>query len=638
MAATRELDKLERQYQENPEGTAFAPLANAHRKLGNIERALDILQGGLFHHPDYAPARIVLGRCYLDQGHDDAAEREFGRVLDRDQENVIALQALADIAERTARPDEAERWLTILLGIDRGNAAAREQLARVAVGAGPDVSAEPAWSSALEEDAEPSDGASLERIEAGYDDASEIVGPLEDLELPQSFALEEDAEPSDGASLERIEAGYDDASDVVGPLEGLEIAESFDSEVAGEEVEELDIVGRGIELEPVEGPADLERLEPGDQTGAEEAEASFEEAEPAEQESEWLRPSIPEAAGSLSAWDVEGEESADEESTVLGDAVDETAAVAGPESIMADVESGLAWEPESDLEVEEEEGEQEGDETPAAFAELDSLTGFEEPSTDEPIPEEGRAGAAELPAFEETAPLDGYEMAWDEGPAETTEAATDGAELEPETVATETMAELYLSQGHRLEALGIYRRLLARQPDDIRLKEKVVALEEEGKRPAATPVGGSSEFAATSRGGQSVSDFLQVLLASRPDSEPPADAGRQPSESSAPTGEAQASDLRGPSESGSVGEPTRPAHDRLLLSAVFGEDASPVPPAVRGPGGSGMAGTTGRFSFDAFFGGQRGESVQPPDTAAGGTRIEEEDLDQFQAWLQSLKG
>ncbi len=637
MAATRELDKLERQYQENPEGTAFAPLANAHRKLGNIERALDILQGGLFHHPDYAPARIVLGRCYLDQGHDDAAEREFGRVLDRDQENVIALQALADIAERTARLDEAERWLTILLGIDQGNAAAREQLARVAAGAGPDVSAEPAWSSA-EEDAESSDGESLDRTEAGYDDASDIVGPLEGLEVPRSFALEEDTELSNGESLERVEAGYDDASDSVGPLEGLELAESFDSEVADEEVEELDIVGRGIELEPVEGPADLERLEPGDQTGVEEAEASPEETEPAEQESEWLRPRMPEAMSSLSAWDVEGEESADEESTVLDDAVDETAVVAGPESITADVEGGLAWEPESDLDVEEEEGEQEGDETPAAFAELDSLTGFEESLTDERIPEEERAGAAELPAFEETAPLDGYEMAWDEGPAETTEGVTDGAEPEPEPVATETMAELYLSQGHRVEALGIYRTLLARQPDNLRLKEKVAVLEEEGKRPAASPVGGSSEFAGTSRGGQSVSDFFRVLLASRPDSEPPADAERQPTESSAPTGEARASDLRGPSESGSVGEPTRPAHDRLLLSSVFGEDASPVPPAVRGPGGRGMSGTTGRFSFDAFFGGQRGESVQPPEVGAGGTRIEEEDLDQFQAWLQSLKG
>ncbi|HSM15447.1 MAG TPA: hypothetical protein VK845_00430, partial [Gemmatimonadales bacterium] len=558
-------------------------------------------------------------------------------VLDRDQENVIALQALADIAERAARLDEAERWLTILLGIDQGNAAAREQLARVAAGAGPDVSAEPAWSS-VDEDVELPDGEAPERIEAGYDDASDSVGPLEGLEVPRSFALEEDAGLSDGDSLERAEAGYDDASDSVGPLEGLELADSFDAEVAGEEVEELDIVGRGIELEPVEGPADLERLEPGDQTGVEEAEASPEETEPAEQESEWLRPSMPEAASSLHAWDVEGEESADEESTVLDDAVDDTAALAGPELITADVESGLAWEPESDLDVEEEEGEQEGDETPAAFAELDSLTGFEESLTEERIPEEERAGAAELPAFEETAPLDGYEMAWDEGLERTTEGVTDSAEPEPETVATETMAELYLSQGHRLEALGIYRTLLARQPDNLRLKEKVTRLEEEGKRPAASPVGGPSEFAATSRGGQSVSDFFHVLLASRPDSEPPADAERQPAESSAPTGEARASDLRGPSESGSVGEPTRPAHDRLLLSSVFGEDASPVPPAVRGTGGRGMAGTTGRFSFDAFFGGQRGESVQPPEVDAGGTRIEEEDLDQFQAWLQSLKG
>ena len=633
MAATRELDKLERQYQENPEGTAFAPLANAHRKLGNIERALDILQGGLFHHPDYAPARIVLGRCYLDQGHDDAAEREFGRVLDRDQENVIALQALADIAERTARLDEAERWLTILLGIDQGNAAAREQLARVTAGAGPDVSAEPAWSS-VDQDAELPDGEDPERIEAGYDDASDIVDPLEGLEVPQSFALEEDAGLSDGDSLERAEAGYDAASDSVGPLEGLELADSFDAEVAGEEVEELEIVGRGIELEPVEGPADLERWEPVDQADLEEAEAGSEGAEQAE----WLRPSMAEAAGTPNAWDVEGEEPADEEPLVLGDAGDEVEAGSGAESITGDVADGLAWEPEADLEVEEEEGEQEGDETPAAFAELDSLTGFEESLAEERIPEEERAGAAELPAFEETAPLDGDEMAWDEGPERTAEGVTDSAEPEPETVATETMAELYLSQGHRLEALGIYRTLLARQPDNLRLKEKVTRLEEEGKRPAATPVGGQSEFAAASRGGQSVSDFFHVLLASRPDSEPPAEAERQPAESSAPTGEARASDLRGPSESGSVGEPTRPAHDRLLLSSVFGEDASPVPPAVRGPGGRGMAGTTGRFSFDAFFGGQRGESVQPPEVDAGGTRIEEEDLDQFQAWLQSLKG
>jgi len=616
MAATRELDKLERLYQENPEGTAFAPLANAHRRLGNLERALDVLQGGLFHHPDYAPARIVLGRCYVDQGHDDAAEREFSRVLDRDGENVIALQALADIAERSGRFDDAERWLITLLDIDQGNEAAREQLARVApgAGAGPGVGSEPAWSAAPEEATEPSDAASFEVNEADRDDGSVIAGPLDGLEIPESFAVEEFLEPSDGESLQGVEAGYDDPSVSVGPLDGLEIPEFFDAEAGDDEVDELEIVGRGIELEPIEGLSDLERLETLDQAEG-----------------------VEEAASSPSPWDVEPEDSPDEESEALGNVVEAVAYDSEPEPITADVDSGLAWEPESDVEVEEEEGKQEDEETPAAFAELESLTGFVEPPTEERVPE-ADLGAMEHSAFEETAPLDRYDLAWAEETPGTEEGITEGHEPEPETVATETMAELYLSQGHRIEALDIYRRLLARQPDDVRLKEKVEALEEEGRRPAAPRVGGSSEFAATSRGGQSISDFFHVLLASRPDAEPPPDAASQPGEAGAPTGEAHRTELRGPSEGGSVGEPTRPAHDRLLLSAVFGEDASPVPPAVRGPGGSGRAGPTGRFSFDAFFGGQRGEAVQPPEVAAGGTRIEEEDLDQFQAWLQSLKG
>lgn len=90
-----------------------------------------------------------------------------------------------------------------------------------------------------------------------------------------------------------------------------------------------------------------------------------------------------------------------------------------------------------------------------------------------------------------------------------------------------------------------------------------------------------------------------------------------------------------------TGEPTRPAQDRLSLSAIFGEDASPVPPAVRVPAGGGMASAvgpkTGRFSFDAFFGGQRGEALAAHDAGRAGSHLDDEDLDQFQAWLQKLK-
>jgi hypothetical protein len=94
---------------------------------------VDLLGPGLAIHPDYIPASIVLGRCHMDLGDVQAAETAFLHVLALDGENVIALKALADISERLLKFDEAERWLRMLLSVDRSNDDAREQLQRVEV-------------------------------------------------------------------------------------------------------------------------------------------------------------------------------------------------------------------------------------------------------------------------------------------------------------------------------------------------------------------------------------------------------------------------------------------------------------------------------------------------------------------------
>jgi tetratricopeptide (TPR) repeat protein len=129
--ALSEIEKLERRYAENPQGLTFAPLAEVHRKNGEVQRALDLLGPGLALHPDYIPASIVLGRCHMDLGDVHAAERAFLHVLGLDGENVIALKALADISERLLKFEDAERWLHALLALDRSNDEAREQLQRV---------------------------------------------------------------------------------------------------------------------------------------------------------------------------------------------------------------------------------------------------------------------------------------------------------------------------------------------------------------------------------------------------------------------------------------------------------------------------------------------------------------------------
>lgn len=146
MAYTSEIEKLERRVQENPQGRFFASLADAYRKDGQVARALEVVRAGLMIHPDYVSARVVLGRCLVDTGDDPAAEEAFTRVAELDGESVIALKALADIAERRGDPAAAAKWARQLLNVDPGNDEAREQVTRVEalVGAAPPAPVEEA--------------------------------------------------------------------------------------------------------------------------------------------------------------------------------------------------------------------------------------------------------------------------------------------------------------------------------------------------------------------------------------------------------------------------------------------------------------------------------------------------------------
>jgi len=130
VAYTSEIEKLEKRWAENPKGRNFAPLADAYRKAGELDRALELCTAGLELHPDYVSAHIVFGRCLIDQKNDPGASDVFRKVLTLDPENVLALKILAEIAERGGRHDEAAEWLTRLLAADPMNGDAAEHLAR----------------------------------------------------------------------------------------------------------------------------------------------------------------------------------------------------------------------------------------------------------------------------------------------------------------------------------------------------------------------------------------------------------------------------------------------------------------------------------------------------------------------------
>lgn len=54
-------------YQQNPNSKIFAPLAEAYRKAGRLDEAMEIALDGVSRFPDYPGGKVALARIYFDR-------------------------------------------------------------------------------------------------------------------------------------------------------------------------------------------------------------------------------------------------------------------------------------------------------------------------------------------------------------------------------------------------------------------------------------------------------------------------------------------------------------------------------------------------------------------------------------------
>ena len=669
--ALSEIEKLERRFQENPQGLTFAPLAEAYRKSGDPQRAITVLTPGLELHPDYIPASIVLGRCHLDLKDDASAEQAFVHVLELDGENVIALKALADITERGTRFGDASRWLEQLLMVDRSNDEAREQLERVRVSHAQQATAE--TGAAAPGSAEAAEDtlavAPIEGLEQTAVDTDSMLDDAFGEELPPLATVERETSGA-AADATPVEAFEPTVAEVPAPPP-VPIVSDPSAVVLDDAI--LGVMQLGTTEEIVLSPAEHTEFQlPSASEGfgsdavpdanrsdaseyqvpsASESMGAVPSMDAAQGASEYQLPSateelVPEAEAATGASEFQLPDASSAfggSALSVGDATDtaneyQTPEVAAdlitpshfsepPEVVPASQAGGLPahaaavfddsddaepgeWVTWSDaaLDADAEPFDTEGEE-PVRAAAQPVMAG------DTPVVDVDSLAiteimeivslAGDVPSLEDTETMEVIEAA---------DVADTG---EPELVVTESMAELFLKQGHPADALRIYRELLARRPGDARLTERVGALE--ASEPAQSkPL---PPYAASSSGGTSVRELMRTLLSSRPNG---VERARLAADSAG-----------GPD---TPGTPTRPAADHLTLSAIFGEDAAPLPPMSRKPrAASPPPAERGGVSFDEFYGGspQSGAAPRPAGTpqGAGG----DDDLDQFHDWLQNLK-
>lgn len=667
MASSARIDELRKKFEENPR-RYFAPLANEYRKAGDIDQAISICKEYLPQQPGHMSGHIVYGQALYEARQYEEARTVFETALALDPENLIALRHLGDIALIVGDIDGARGWYGRVLEADPRNEEIQAQLKSlesVRPAAAPTPMSTPVVESPPETAAVNQSVSSLTPVQ------------LPTLELtPPPAAEPEAATPTPASSaptlvapampMPTIERTVEiPATPPSAPVQSLSTTPT--AEITLDQVPDPAIPDLGKAAEapaadlPVEKAAGFEPTSAGSteppplmQTDGLETTTSPAATSPAAEA----------AAPPIDSFTLDGLETTAMSPTPAGEA-----ALAGDATPPPSGEPPPPPATEPPLAAAET--------PPAALPEFEVAL----PPTAETLPP-----AATEPAASADAELTFLDVG-EASPSAAVSAPAAPAEppmAESKPFVTETMAELYEQQGHRDEALRVYRALLGQRPNDAHIQQRIEQLE--GKRgptirellaraaarrpapkspPPSEPVVPSAGTSATAAPPPAAPPPAPVETASPAVvPEPAAAPAREPEPVPAPAAAARAAqtgnrqDLLGqlfgspsvasPDETAAVtlsaafsnnarangsgspsqplsGTPAHPASKDLSLDAVFGTQ-SPVPP----PASS--------FSFDQFFS-ERATAEHPTPGGRGAAEGQEtkDDVAKFTQWLEGLK-
>jgi tetratricopeptide (TPR) repeat protein len=642
MANSARIDELRQKFDENPR-RYFAPLANEYRKAGDLDQAISICQEYLPQQPGHMSGHIVYGQALYESDRLDDARAVFETALSLDPENLIALRHLGDIARQGDDVATAREWYRRALEVDPRN-----------------------------------------------EEISALVDSLPGAAATAPAAVQTEAEPS--VEPPAIPVSFETPGAVGAEYPDLEVERSQEA-VSAESVaswQEHAQANEDDELEPVPPPAapappdataddllDLDDFSLGDLTFGATAAASS--------------ATRPESSG-----DADMGLTLEQETALFdSDSFDESAPPPFPDIELAtDINLGLIDDGMAQTTSTPPTSSLSGLETfeagtlPQLAAEaptLDVGSFFELPEAPEST--EKITSAADVPMSDEetipepraeelltnnSAPIDGGHDGQDV-PAERAEAAAPAA-----VFVTETMAELYIQQGHLESALEIYRKLVEQRPNEPELADRLRAIED---RLFAAPRARETEttrvaVAASAHGeptqaGPTIREFLTALISQRavPGGSAGSSNGSSQSVSEPSDGVSQSprslratpnsedtvsgsidalfsgaiatasdsmaaitlSDAFAPSTDASENKPLEgaPAHradDELSLDHVFRANAALPPSSGRDD-----------FSFDEFFAEEPSEGSATGSGDASSGSGAPDDIAQFNAWLNGLK-
>ncbi|MGK5087780.1 hypothetical protein WDW86_09495 [Bdellovibrionota bacterium FG-2] len=104
-----------KRYQEDPSSRVFAPLAEAYRRAGLIDEAIEIAREGLRVHPAFVGGRVALARALFEKQLYAEVVEQMAPIVQDVPDNLVAQRLFADSCLMLGRLMEALSSYKMLL-------------------------------------------------------------------------------------------------------------------------------------------------------------------------------------------------------------------------------------------------------------------------------------------------------------------------------------------------------------------------------------------------------------------------------------------------------------------------------------------------------------------------------------------
>ena len=122
------LDKYLTVLERDPKSRVFAPLAEYYRKSGLLNQAIETLNQGIKHNPNYVLGHLGLAFCYFENGNAKRSYDILSPLIESNRDNLRMLRLYSDICLELNKSDEALETLKYLLFINPKDSEAAEKV------------------------------------------------------------------------------------------------------------------------------------------------------------------------------------------------------------------------------------------------------------------------------------------------------------------------------------------------------------------------------------------------------------------------------------------------------------------------------------------------------------------------------